>query len=143
MSRILGCDPGEGGADRLHEFGSGSGLGAAEHGFDFAPHLLDRVEVGRVGRQEENLGTGAVDEGKGSLAFMGTEVVHHDDVAWTQRGSQDFAYVGVEHLRIGRSFDRHTGSGAIQAQGADHRRGLPMAGRTAGVQAFAPGRTPT
>jgi hypothetical protein len=49
----------------LDQSGLGTRLGAAQGDFDFAPHLLDGIEV----RQEED------------LAFMRREIVHYDHVA--------------------------------------------------------------
>ena len=40
-----------------------SSLGAAQQSLDLAPHFFDGIEIGTVGRQEANLGSGFLDKG--------------------------------------------------------------------------------
>ena len=58
-----------------------SGVGFAQEGFHFGEGLFDRVEVGRVGGQEEELGFGGADRGAKGAALVAAEVVHDDNVA--------------------------------------------------------------
>ena len=51
-----------------------------------AKTCLDRVEVGRITRQEEQLGAGAADQLANRLALVAAEVVHDDDVAGAEGG---------------------------------------------------------
>ena len=51
---VLRGDGLEGQPDGLQSRPPGSGLDAAQEGFDFAPHLFNRIEVGRVSRQEKH-----------------------------------------------------------------------------------------
>jgi len=118
-----------------------AGLGFAEEGLHLAPHHLDGVEVGGVGGKEADFGAELFDQGEGAFVFMGTEVVHDDDVARTQRGDKHLAHIGVEDLGVGRSLDGHAGGGAIQPHRGDHRGGAPMPVRSMADQSFAPGRT--
>jgi len=46
--------------------------------------LLDRVEVGRVGRQEEELDAGRPQELSHAASFVAAEVVDDDDAARLQ-----------------------------------------------------------
>jgi len=48
---------------------------------EFGEGLYDGIEVGTVGRQEEELGAYVVDGFAGGLAFAAAEIVHDDDVA--------------------------------------------------------------
>jgi len=43
--------------------------------------LLDRVEVGAVGRQEEHVRPGLANGAAGGLAFVAAKIVEDDDVA--------------------------------------------------------------
>ena len=52
----MGGDLSEGAADGGKQCLGCPRFGAAQERFDFAPHLFDRVEVGRVGGQEEDFG---------------------------------------------------------------------------------------
>jgi hypothetical protein len=57
-------------------------LGLAQGAFQLGEHLLDPIEVGRVGRQEEELGARGSDVLADSLGFVAAEIVNDDDVAW-------------------------------------------------------------
>ena len=111
-------------------------------GFDFAPHLLDGIEVWGIGWKEEDLGSSLRDQRKGRLTFMRGEVIHDDHISGAQRRAQDMADIDPENLRIGGPLDGHAGGGTVQADGADHGRGLPMALRTLGVDTLTPQGAP-
>ena len=55
--------------------GGGGGLGEGH---------LDRIEIGAVGRQEQQPSALGADCGFGGRAFMGWQIVQDDDVAWAQ-----------------------------------------------------------
>ena len=59
ISGILRCDALQSRSDGFDESGLGTHLGAAERAFGFAPHFFNGIELRRVGRQEEGLGSGA------------------------------------------------------------------------------------
>ena len=84
---------------------------------------------------------GGLDQSRGPFVLMRSEVVHDDDVAWTQSGTEDGTNVGVEDLGVGRSVDRHASRAAIQPHRGNHGRRLPVPMRTAGEQTLATGRT--
>src|SRR5215471_13248295 len=74
-------DGGKGGPGGGPEVVVGAGLGTAEAVFDLGEGFLDWVEVGRVGRQRQEVGTTRLDGGADSRAVMGAEVVGDDDLA--------------------------------------------------------------
>jgi hypothetical protein len=53
--------------------------------FSFAKDLLDRLQVGAVGRQEQQMRASFADGSSDRLAFVAAQIVEHDDVAgvWT------------------------------------------------------------
>src|ERR1700735_4215616 len=55
------------------------GVGLAKQGLHFGEGLLDRIEVWRVGGQEEELGFGGADRCANGAALMAAEIVHNDD----------------------------------------------------------------
>src|ERR1700745_4347710 len=74
--------------------GGGDGLGGARSFFaqqmvELGEELLDGVEVGRVFRQEEELGPGGSDGLTYGFAPVAAEVVHHDDLIWLERGGEN------------------------------------------------------
>src|SRR2546430_3091019 len=78
----------------------GAGGGLAQEVLDLGEGLLDRVQVRRVFRQEEELGTGGADELAYCFGFVTAEIVHDDDVAGTKRGDKDLLDIGPEALTI-------------------------------------------
>jgi hypothetical protein len=75
-------------------------LGFAQQQLELCEDLLDWVEVGTVGRQEEELGAGGADRDAYGLALMTAEIVHHHDVAWRQGGNQALLDVSHEAIAI-------------------------------------------
>jgi len=73
---------------------------------------------------------------------MRGEVIHDDHISGVQRRAQDLADIGPENLRICGPLDGHAGGGTVQADRADHGRGLPMALRTWGVDPLTPQGAP-
>lgn len=60
-------------------------LGRLSHQvLEFGEDLLDRVEVGRVRRQEEQSSADGPDRRSHGLAFMAAEVIENDNVARPQ-----------------------------------------------------------
>jgi hypothetical protein len=68
--------------------------GAAEQGFERGEDLLDRVEVWRVGRQEAELGAGALDGLASRL--VAAEIIENDNVAGSQGRGEDLLDIGGE-----------------------------------------------
>lgn len=63
-------------------------VGFAQQGLEFGEHHLDRIEVGAVGRQEEQMGAGVADGVARRLALVAAEIVENDDIAGTESWRQ-------------------------------------------------------
>ena len=113
---VLRCDARQSRSNRLDQSRLGTRLGAAQGALDFAPHLLNGIEVRGVGRQKENLGPCLRNQGESGLTFVRGEVVHNDDIALAQGRREDPADIGPENLRIGGPLDGHAGGGTIEAR---------------------------
>jgi len=50
--------------------------------FEFGEDLLDRVQVGTVWRQEQQVGAGISDGLSDSCVFVAGKIVHNDHIAW-------------------------------------------------------------
>ena len=72
--------------------------GFSQQMLELGEDLFDRVQVGRVFWQEEELGAGGADERPHRLAFVTTEIVHDDDVTLAQRGQEDLLDLGPKAL---------------------------------------------
>ncbi len=77
-----------------------TGLGLSHEVFELGEDLFDRVEVGAVGRQEEQMGASGSDGGAGGLALVAAEVVEDDDVARREGRGEDL--LDVEDGRVRR-----------------------------------------
>ena len=88
----------------------GARIGFAQQGLELGKDRLDRVEIGRVARQEEQLGAGAADQLADRLALMAAEVVHDDNVTGAERGDQEL-------------FDESAKAGAVDRPVDDARGG--------------------
>ena len=53
--------------------------------FELGKDLLNRIEVGAVGRQEQQPGTSGPDRGANGRFLMAGEIVHDDDVYGHER----------------------------------------------------------
>src|SRR5262249_58939560 len=99
--------------------------------------LLDRVEIGRVARQEEQLGAGAADQFTDCLALMAAEVIHDDNVTGAEGGDQKLFDVSAEAGSVDRPVDDAGGGDPVAAQSRQKGQGPPAAVRQLGVQAGA------
>ena len=63
---------------------------------ELGEELLDRVEVGAVGRQKEHVGTRLADGASRRLAFVAAEIVEDDDIAFGECRSQYLLDVEVK-----------------------------------------------
>ena len=77
----------------------------AQQMLEFGEDLLDRVQVWRVFRQEEELGAGRADELAYGFGFVTAEIVHDDDVAGMKRGDEDLFDIGPEALPVDRTVE--------------------------------------
>jgi hypothetical protein len=83
------------------------------------------VEIGTIGRQVKQRGTGALDGGAHGLALVGAEIVHDDDVADRQGGDEELLDIGLERQPVDRAVDHAGGGDGVAAQGGQEGAGLP------------------
>ena len=67
------------------------------------------------------------------------EVVHDDDVARRQRGSEELLDIGLESRRVHGTVEHEWSHEPVEAQASDKGCRLPMAERDAGAQPFSLG----
>jgi len=73
-------------ANDLEERIVGSGLRGAHVGFEFGESHLDRVQVGAVGRQEQEPGAPCLEAFGGCFAFVAAEIIEKNHVALIEGG---------------------------------------------------------
>src|SRR3546814_5070299 len=69
---------------------------------ELGEHLFDRVQVGAVGRQEEEARTDAADSGADGRTLVTAQVIHDDNVAGGQRRQQALLDICDEDLAVDR-----------------------------------------
>ena len=116
-----------------------SGVGLAQQGLHFGEGLLDRIEVGRVGGQEKELGFGGADGGANGAALMAAEVVHDDNVARRKDRDENLLDISAEACAIDRSVDDAGRGQPVATQRRQKRQRPPSAEGRFGDQAFASG----
>lgn len=108
--------------------GFDTSLGCLSHPvLQFGEELLDGIEVGAVGWQEEEPGSCGSDDVAHHRAFVRAEIVENDDIARFQ-GSDELGFdVGLESLAVDRAVENPWRLDAIEPQGGDEGHGLPVA----------------
>ena len=112
-------DSPDGSAERRAKRRNGPLLCALELGFDEAPQWFDRVEIGRVWRQQDELGACGVDELPGAQRLVRQEVVQKDDVALSKLWDELMLDEVDEPGRIHRSDERALADDRIAADRRD------------------------
>jgi hypothetical protein len=129
---FLGCGAVEELADAAPSGREGSLGGTSEQRLQLGEQLLDRIEVGAVGRQEEQLGASLVDGLAHRLAFVAAEVVDDHDVAGRKRRCQDLLNIGEEASAVDRPVDDAGRGDAVMAECREEGHGAPAAVRHLG-----------
>jgi len=114
-------------ADALPGGVDGSLGGLAQEGFEFGEELLDRIEVGTVRGEEEEFGPCGADGATDGRAFVASEIVHDDDVAWVEGGHEDLLDIGGEAAPVDRAVDDARRVDAVAAQGGQEGERPPFA----------------
>ena len=92
-------------ADALPCGFEGSLGGFAQEQFELGEDLFDGVQVGRVGRQEDEPGPDAADRLADGGTFVTTKIVHDDDIARCKGRHEELGDVGAEALAVDRSIE--------------------------------------
>ena len=102
--------------------------GFAHEMLELCEDLLDRVEVGAVGRQEQQPGTGTANGLADGGAFMAAQVVHDHDIAGRQRGHEALFDIVGEDLAVDRLVEDTRCVDPVAAQGSKerHRAQMPV-----------------
>lgn len=94
---------------------------------EFGKDLLDGIEVGAVGRQEEEVRPCGPDGATHGLSLVAAEIVEDDDVALGERGHEDLLDIEGEELAVDRPVDDPRRIDTVAAQGGDEGQGFPVA----------------
>lgn len=96
---------------------------------EFGEDLFDRIEVGAVGRQEQQSCADAADRLAHLLPLMTAEIVHDNHVAGFEGRQQELAHIGKEALCVDRAVQHARGVDPVAAQRREKGLGPPAAVR--------------
>ena len=116
----------------------GSLLGVSHPMLDLGESLLDRVEIGRIWRQEPEPCAGGPDGLTDGCGFMAAQIVHDHDVAGPQGREQLLTNIGAEAFPVDGAVEDAWCGEFVAAQRAQEGQGSPMAVRSEATQALSP-----
>src|SRR5580704_5061880 len=91
--------------------------------FELGEDLFDGIEVGAVGRQEDEVGAFGSDDGASGLTFVAAEVVQDDDIARREGRSENLLDVEEEGFAVDRPVDPPRRINSVVAQRGDEGQG--------------------
>lgn len=109
----------------------------------FGKGHLDRIEIGRVSRQEEEPGPSLPEAFSSSFAFVNGEIVENDDITTRERWGKLSFDPGVESGAVNGLVDHPWGRHLVVAQAGDESLCAPMAEGGVGPQPLAAMGAPT
>ena len=89
----------------------GSRRGGAQQGLELGEGRFDGIEVGAVGRQVSQARAGGLDRLFDAMDLVSGQIVHDDDVAWSQLGNERLFDIGEKGLAK-RNFPSGLGNAA-------------------------------
>jgi len=98
--------------------------------FEFCENLLDRIEVGTVGRQEDHVGSGSADGGADCPTLVAAEVVEDDDVAGLERRNENLFDIGGEARAVDWPVEDARRVDPVASQCGDKGQRFPVMGWT-------------
>ena len=101
--------------------------GAPEHELKLGKDLLDWVQVGGVGRQEEQLCACCPDGFPDADALVTAQIVHDDDIARREGGNEELLDPGGKALCVDGTIEHARGIDPIGAKGRDKGQRRPFA----------------
>ena len=113
----------------------------AQPGLERGPEMLDGIEVGGIGGQEEQLAARRRDQPLRRRGLMKTGVVQHDHAAWRQFGQQHLLKVGIHHLGVATALKHQRGDQFTVLRSGDDAGAFPPLARHRLVNPLASGRT--
>ena len=137
VGALFGSEQVQGAPDEIPEGVDGSGLGLPQQLFEFGECHLDRIEIWRVLRQIAQFRTDGFDRFFDAGDHVGPQIIHHDDIAAVEYGSQALLNISQKDFSIHGSVNHQWRRHCIAAQARHERQRLPGSERHAPEQSLA------
>ena len=145
MAKVVGALGGwevvEEAADAVPRAFSGALAGAAEQAFELGEHLLDRVQVWGVGWQEQERGSGGLDQGATS-ALLWLDRLSRMTTSGRQLGQEILADILGEDGPVHRLVDHEGSDDAVAGETGEEGGHLPVSGRCVALTRLPRGARP-
>ncbi len=138
VGAFAGCELFEQDADAVPDVSDGSFIGLSQQGLELGEHHLDRVQVGAVGRQEQEVCAGSADGAANIDALVATKVVEDHDIAGPERWCEELLNPGEEDRAVDRAIDNAGCLDAVRAQGCEEGQRLAVSVWYSRDEALAP-----
>jgi hypothetical protein len=107
-------------------FDSSAG-GFSQEVLELGEELFDRIQIGGVFRQEEELGPYRANELTHGFAFVAAEIVHDHDIAGLQRRKENLLHIELKAVAIDRPLDEPRRVDPVMTQSRQEGHCLPTA----------------
>lgn len=128
-----------GNVDRRSQLRHGSCADRLQNRFHLRPAKFDWVEVGRVRRHVEDARARLLDQLSNARGVMGSEVIHHYDVADVERWTEVLAEELEEDMAICSTNVRHQCSDTSASERTEHREDMAAVAWNTPIDARADG----
>ena len=118
----------------------GGGEVFAQTGLEGGPEMFDGIEVGRAGRQKQELATGGSHQLLRRQGLMEPGVVQHDHAAGRQRRQQHLFEINVHHFGVATALKHQRGHQLAVLRGRNDAGAFPPFARHGLINPLAPGR---
>lgn len=112
----------------------GSLCGLAHQVLELGEDLFDRIEVGAVWRQEQELGPRATDRRADRGSLVTAQIVHDDHIAGRECRNEELLDIVGEALAVDRLVEHAGGVDPVTSQGREEGHRSPMAIRHLGME---------
>lgn len=114
--------------------------GLAEPVLELGEEGLDRVEIGGIFREEEQLGAGVSDGPPDGLALVRAEIIHDHDIAGSQGGGKDLFHINPKPFAVDGAVEEPRSLDTVAAQRGQKGHCLPPPARHFCFEPLAPWR---
>jgi hypothetical protein len=112
--------------DTTEDLFFGSGVELSQQSFELGEELLDWVQIGRIGRQEQQPGADAGNGEFNGIAFVAAKVVDYDNIAGSEGGYQRLLDISARLDAVHWTIKQHRRIDTIQSQCGQERERPPF-----------------